>query len=59
MTLINSSGDFDAEISCEILFLSSVSVENDDRDPNDEHPRYAEGEDDWEGEPVPWEVGEL
>lgn len=33
--------------------------ENDDHDPDDEHPRYAEGEDDWEGEPVPWEVGEL
>ncbi|KJA25801.1 hypothetical protein HYPSUDRAFT_37273 [Hypholoma sublateritium FD-334 SS-4] len=33
--------------------------ENDDHDPDDEHPRHAEGEDDWEGEPVPWEVGEL
>ncbi|KAF9477531.1 hypothetical protein BDN70DRAFT_881101 [Pholiota conissans] len=24
-----------------------------------EHEKYTEGEDDWEGEPVPWEVGEL
>ncbi|KAF9056559.1 DNA replication and checkpoint protein-domain-containing protein [Panaeolus papilionaceus] len=25
----------------------------------DETNRYTDGEDDWEGEPVPWEVGEL
>lgn len=26
---------------------------------DDERERQTEGEDDWEGEPVPWEVGEL
>ncbi|KAF8973595.1 hypothetical protein BDZ97DRAFT_1912076 [Flammula alnicola] len=33
--------------------------EDDHIDPDEEPSKYTEGEDDWEGEPVPWEVGEL
>lgn len=34
-------------------------IGEDDHESNDGHSRYTEGEDEWEGEPVPWEVAEL
>jgi hypothetical protein len=36
-----------------------VGEDDGQRDGSEEMQRDAEGEDDWEGEPIPWEVGEL
>jgi len=36
-----------------------VGEDNPGRETDPDFPRDTEEEDDWEGEPVPWEVGEL